>query len=271
MDVIVHAEPIITPYYDVIIKDTNKPFWYNDQNKNYTSYDFFILKTRLTPYVKKHYHIGFDSYRYEGKMQYFVILSTAQTIIPLTKEESNNYQQIVNTILTTYPKHVTLLYLYQEFVTNKLTKSLSPLFVQSVLPYCYQYIIDEQYQPILYDNQLLIKMCDNTYNDLYDQLQNKIINYLHRLYQIGTIVFNTIDNQFINDWQLQSLNFNNHLYTPTWTSPYVNDMTQFLQDQYKHEYVIVDIDESLLNGYDYFKVDHYIFVKFNNVKDLLNL
>jgi hypothetical protein len=280
MDTIVQSEYIITPYYNHIIKNTNQPFWYEYQSKNYTPYQFFVLKTRLTPYIKKYQNIGFDSFRYEGQMRYFVNIANAETIIPLTSEQSHHYQQIVNNIISYYPNHCTLLYINQTFVTNECHKSLPQSFVQSVLPYCYHYIIDQEYEPLLYDDQLLININDKTlndkkYNDVYDDLQNKMLNYLYHLYEYGVILLNDIDDQqFINDWQLQPLYLgdeDNQLYKTTWTSPYVYHVTQFLKDQYEQNDVVIDIQEELLNGYDYHTINNIIFVKFNNYDELYNL
>ena len=270
MDTIVQSEFIITPYYDHIIKNTNEPFWYEFQSKNHTPYDFFVLKTRLTPYISKYQNIGFDSHRYEGQMRYFVNIADANIVIPLSKEQASQYQYIVNHIISNYPQHCTLLYDNQTFLTSLFNKPLSNQFVQSILPYCYQHFIDDQYEPILYDHQLLITIQDENYNHIYNELQNQLINELYKLYKMGTIALNPTEHQqFISDWQLIPLY--NNIYTTTWTNSYINDLTQFLDDQLNDRYVVIEVDEQLLTNYDYHIVNQYIFVKFNNYDELKKL
>src|SRR5437016_4405407 len=132
MDVIVQSEFIITPYYDGIIKDTNQPFWYEYQFNNYTPYDFFVLTTRLTPYIEKTNTVQFDSNRYTGAMRYFINFSNGYNLVPLNKDEAQKYQTIVNDILKIYPRHVTLLHTNQTFLTKRFIKPLSNRWVTTV-------------------------------------------------------------------------------------------------------------------------------------------
>ena len=252
MNVVVNSNYILTPYYDGIIKDTSRAFWYEYQTKNYIPYDFFVLKTRLTYYVDKGLNIHFDSFRYEGQMLYCVLLSNGVTIVPIDFTKSNYYQNIVNTIMIDYPRHCTLLHMNQTFLTNNFFKPLSNRWVTTVLPYCYQHFIDNMYQPILYNNQLLINIdptqhlndalinvndVDDYYkdfNNVYDVLQTKIINDLYQLYKKGVIVLNQdLDNHFIQDLKLKPLYHDGEtqIYVANWTDENVIDKTAFLEEQ----------------------------------------
>lgn len=296
MDVIVDSDFILTPYYDGIIKDTNEPFWYENQSYHHTPYDFFILKTRLKPYINPCYTIEFDSNRYEGQMRYIINFSNGFHLVPLNKQEAQHYQTIVNTTLSLYPRHVTLLYTNQTLLTTQSTIPLNQTWATSVLPYIYQSFINQQYEPILYENQLLINIdptrhYDDTmidtyqtdsyykdYNYIYNQLQDLLINHLSTLYKQGVILLNPEhDEPFITDWQLRPLykNIKNTpLYTVDWTSSHVENQSVFLQDQLQRNHLLkVDIDQMWLkmNHYDYYTLYGYTYIKVKSYEELKNL
>lgn len=257
MDVIVNSDYVLTPYYDGIITDTTRPFWYEYQFNNYTPYDFFVLKTRLTYDVPQGYNIHFDSFRYEGQMRYCVLLSNGYTIVPINKEQTAYYQNSVDQIILNHPHHCTLVQMNQPFVTTNHDQSLPQRWVKTILPYCYKQLIKEQYQPILFNNQLLInidptRVYDDTdiknnvddyykdYNAVYDVLQTNLINNLFNLYQQGIIVLNKdLDDDFINHWQLKPYyNTGNQtqIYVARWTNKDIKDKTAFLENQLRLSY-----------------------------------
>ena len=178
-------------------------------------------------------------------------------------------------------------------LTTQSTIPLDQKWATNVLPYLYQSFLNQQYEPILYENQLLINidpmrhyddpMIDTyqtagyykDYNDVYNQLQELLINYLSTLYQQGVILLNPqYDEAFITDWQLRPLYKNrekSQLYTVDWTSPYVDNLTIFLQDQLQMKHLLkVDIAQVWLktHHYEYYTLYRDTYIKVKSYEEL---
>jgi hypothetical protein len=291
MNTLVHSEYILTPYTDEIIKDTNVPYWYENQHYNHIPYNFFVLTTRLTPLIPQ-YTVGFDSYRAFGIMRYTVILSDANNIVSLTAIEAQKYQHMVDDIISIYPDHCTLIFTTQPFVTplgDKHRTSLPNTWVASVLPHCYKQLIKEKYDPIWLNNQLLINLKDvsikytdlsvvyKTYNDVYNKLQNDLINTLHDMYDKGTVFANPLIDQTVMDkWHFVHTTFN-HLYTVNWRDErFAPDLTDFLTKQLqRQDYVMLhtNINTSWLEQQHikYQVLYDKVYVKVDNLADILHI
>lgn len=233
MTTIVYSAPLVTPYYDEIIHDTGEPEWYEKHLGNYESYDFFVIKTRLTPYVPITWHVGFGHERIAGKMQYTVVISDAKGVIPLNDDEADKYQLLINNSQTVHPNYATLLFKDQFLITEKKNYKLPNVWVNSVLPYCYHHIL-YKYNVIMYEGQILIQIDDPIFTDVYYEAQNYIINTLYDMYEKGTVVANgTLDYKIIDDWQLVPIynDIGNQLYTTTWMEERLGNPSLFLMDR----------------------------------------
>lgn len=233
MTTIVYSVPLVTPYYDEIIHDTDEPLWYEKHLGNYESYNFFVIKTRLTAYVPITWYVGFGHERVEGKMYYTVVLSNANGVIPLDNNEADKYQQLINTSTSINPTYATLLFKDQVFLTNEKSYALPNVWVNSVLPYCYNHIL-YKYDVMMYDGQVLISIDDPIYTDVYYDAQNYIINTLYDMYETGTVVANeALDHKMITQWHLVPIyNDNNtQLYTTTWSEERLGNPSLFLMDR----------------------------------------
>lgn len=258
MTTIVKSHYIVTPYYDEIIKDTTVPLWYLNQKYHHTPYQFFVLKTRLRPYVPSEYYIGLGHERYFGQMQYTILFSSNGSIVPLTQLEADKYQQHVNNIIQHYPTYCTLIYYKQPLYSSTYNTTIPTVWVTSVLPYVYQMVPGNT---IFVDGQILIdlepkndikdgysieeEMKDNFMdskdsNDIYDiiytEIQNKFIDRLYELYKKGTVVANAErDADIIEKWRLVPLlnnGYDTQLYTTTWIDQRVTDnITEFLMNR----------------------------------------
>lgn len=233
MTTIVKSHYIVTPYYDEIILDTDVPFWYLNQKHHHTPYQFFVLKTRLKPYVPNNYYIGFDHHRYFGAMHYTVVFSSEGNMVPLTQLEADKYQQIVNTIINTYPTYCTLIYYKQPLTSTKYNTSLPIIWVTSVLPYVYKMINNNT---IFVGGQILIELDPNdSYDVTYREIQNTFIDHLYELYHKGVVVASaTRDADMIEKWRLIPL-FNTEndtqLYTTSWIDQRItNNISEFLMN-----------------------------------------
>lgn len=234
MTTIVYSSPLITPYYDEITLDTNEPLWYEKHPNNYENYNFFVIKTRLTPYVPRTWYIGFGHEKVEGKMYYTVIFSNVVGIIPLDDNDADKYQQLINNSTTIHPNYATLLFKDQLFMTSKKNYALPNVWVNSVLPYCYNHILFK-YNVIMDEGQVLININNLLYTEVYYEAQNYIINTLYDMYETGTIVANELlDNKIINQWHLVPIYNdydNNQLYTTTWVEERIGNPSLFLMDR----------------------------------------
>lgn len=264
MTTIVKSHYIVTPYYDEIIKDTTFPLWYLNQKYHHTPYQFFVLKTRLRPYVPSEYYIGLGHERYFGQMQYTILFSSNGAIVPLTQLEADKYQQHVNNIIQHYPTYCTLIYYKQPLYSSTYNTTIPTVWVTSVLPYVYPMVPGNT---IFVDGQILIDLepksdakggynikeemisnfKDSNNNDIYDiiytQIQNKFVDRLYELYKKGTVVASAErDADVIEKWRLVPLlNTNNdtQLYTTTWIDQRVTgNITEFLMDRL-HNYPVL--------------------------------
>lgn len=299
MNTVVKSDIILTPYYNEIIKDTNTPFWYTNVKKNYEPYQFFVLRTRLISAVPKSIQINIDSNQYEDKMRYNITLSNSNNILPLSKVEADVYQGIVNDILINYPSHCLFLYKEQVYKTSKYNKPLSNDWVTKILPYCYDKLIDKQYNPILYNDSIIININPkNTYNDLtintdhvenyyYDyndvhyKLQEHVINKLYEIYLQGGMVLNKdLNYEMIDNWHLIPL-YNTYnsvqIYVPNWkneiiTGNYIyNFLDNCLNNNYLMLHVNIDLNYLKTNNYTHYVLYNKIYVKINNYNDLINI
>jgi len=191
------TNPLLTPYYREIA-DTSNSYWYLDPTykSNTTAYHFFVLTTRLRYEIPLEYEINYKSYRYNNLMKYIIDI----------KNDNNLYQSKIDDIVNNNPNHCMFLHMNQSFITGKHAKPLPKNWVISVLPYCYKHFIDEQYEPILDKNQILININpDHAYDDtnvntrhidnysmdyieVYNKLQDLVIEKLYHMYENGIIV-----------------------------------------------------------------------------------
>ena len=236
IDEIFRAPHIKTPYHRMIIKNTNIGFWWENQQLNYIPYNFFVIKTRLRSQVPLIYDIDFASYQYKDKMIFVVVLRTAEGIVKLSRQEADQYQKLVDDFVKYEHCELIINYKYEKWYNE-------------VLPFIE---LDEQYQPMIIDHQLLINLHpdrvyqDDTikgsevtnyyydYLDVYLQLQQQLINKLDEMYAKGVIVADAIkDKDLIDEWQLVKYDFFNidqiGLYTTT-TNTYDYDITNKLMD-----------------------------------------
>lgn len=229
IDPIFETMPLITPYYKQILND---PDWTDIHYKsNASKYKFFILTTRLRYDVPLEYDINYKSYRYNNVMKY---------IVDLGFKADKRYQLLINDIIKTHPNHCMFFDMRQSFINQSHTKQLPSYWVKSIIPYCYHHLIDEQYDPILYQNQILINidpdleykdydisMVDGyyyNYNMVYDKLQDLIIDKLYDMYDQGVVVAHPIYNKNIID------NYNMIELYPMlyYTNQYIPNKTEFL-------------------------------------------
>ena len=256
MTTIVYSSPLITPYYDEIIHDTNEPLWYAQHLNNYESYNFFVIKTRLTPYVPINWNVGFGHERVLGKMYYTVILSDYKGVIPLNDKEADRYQLLINNSNTIHPNYATLLFKDQIFMTKKKTYKLPNVWVNSVLPYCYKHILFK-YDVLMYEGQVLIQITDPMFNEVYDEAQNYIIHVLYDLYEKGTVVANeALDYKIITNWHLVPIyndNTTSQLYTTTWIEERIGNPSLFLMDRLHRKDFYLD-GKKMKNISDLYKV-----------------
>lgn len=273
MTTIVKTNYIITPYYDEIIKDTNTPFWFLNQKHHHIPYQFFVLKTRLQPYVPNNYYIGFGHHRYFGVMQYTIVFSTTH-LISLSKSEADKYQQIVDTITKTYPTYCTLIYFNLQLISTKYNTNISVTWVASVLPYCYKKLLSN-YNVILYDGQILIELDANEYYEQYKVIQNDLIDTLYDMYYKGTVVANPIsDADIIEKWNLVPFFNNNNnvqLYTINWIDARVsNNISEFLMERLYGNSVVI-LDNIKNNKYEKIYDKYYINVdSYDELTKLIN-
>jgi hypothetical protein len=272
MTTIVQSHHIVTPYYDEIIQDTNVPFWYLNQKHHHIPYQFFVLKTRLKPFVPDHYYIGFDHHRYFGAMHYTVVFSNNGAMVPLTQLEADKYQNIVNTIIKEYPTYCTIIYYKQPLISTKYNTLIPPRWVTSVLPYVYK-LIDNA---ILVNGQIMVELdANDAYNITYKNIQNKFIDTMFDMYFRGTVVASaTRDADVIEQWRLKPLyNTDNdvQLYTASWVDDRVSNASDFLMEQlHGNNIIAVDNITNIPNikpilGKHYIAVDSY-----DNLTEILN-
>ncbi|HSW76547.1 MAG TPA: hypothetical protein VLG50_05855 [Candidatus Saccharimonadales bacterium] len=229
----------ITPYYRIINNDPD-PFWYynNDIKTNVTPYQFFVLTTRLRHVVDLKLDILFYTYRYEDKMKYTLELDDGDQILTMSKLDAKKYQYLIDDIIKIHPNHCTLFYFEQPIVFNKI---INKQWLFTILPYLLR-LIDEAYQPLLYNNQILVNLINiDDYLSLHMDLQKQMINHMYDLYQQGVVVANAIDDhQVINDYRLVPLyqdinNKKTQLYIAHWTDDTIKNKTEFLLTKLRHQ------------------------------------
>lgn len=240
IDPIFETNPLLTPYYRKInqSKDT---YWYIDINfkTNATPYHFFVLTTRLRYHVPLEYEIDYKTYQYNNVMKYIVD-------VPYDKK----YQDIINDIILNHHDHCMFLHMDQSFINKNHNKPLPNHWVISVLPYCYHQLIDEQYDPILKNNYILININpDNKYKDdqisivddyfidynkVYNKLQDIVIDKLYNMYINGSVVASgKYDVNVINKYKMfpvYNTNTDVQLYM---TDLYIPNKSEFLMYQLK--------------------------------------
>lgn len=226
IDPVFHLPHISTPYEMEIITETNVGFWWENQVLNYIPYDFFVLKTRLRSYVPEEYDIDFYSYQYKDIMVFTVVFTNPDGKVQITQAQADYYQDLVDYFVQ---------YEHCEMILD--TNHLA--WQNTILPYIK---IDEQYEPIVVNNKLLINLHpdrfyhDETikgyevgqyyydYLDVYLQLQKQILDQINNMYEKGTVVADpVIDRDVIEKYQLIKMDMDKEglqLYTTTNTYDY---------------------------------------------------
>jgi hypothetical protein len=246
IDPIFSSNPLITPYYKEITPLA--PDWYLNigYQSNVSDYQLFTLTTRLRYEVPMKEEIIYKLYKYNDIMKYVVDIGDDGD-----KNNKKHYQQLINDIVTVNPNHCMFLHMNQQFISGQL-KPLPNDWVRSIIPYCYYHLIDPQYDPILENNQILININpDNYYNDpsinsnkvedyyidynqVYDKLQDIVINKLYNFYNHGVVVAHSKYNSLlIEKYNLVPLynDFNEiGLY---YTDIYIPNKTEYLINKLK--------------------------------------
>ena len=213
IDDIFNHPHIETPYQMLIIRNTNVGFWWENQKINYIPYDFFVLKTRLRPFVPITYDIDFASYQYKDRMIWLVEFHSTSKV-KLSQNDANQYQDLVDEFVKEEHCELILDYKHDWYL--------------SILPFLE---IDQQYDPMI-TNKILINLHSDRYYhdesikgserthyyydylDVYLQLQKQLLKKLNQMYKKGVVVADpVIDKDVIDEWQLV-INYQG-LYTTT--------------------------------------------------------
>ena len=272
---VIRSAYVLTPYYRDIIEVTSNPFWYEKQSQNYIPYNFYVITTRLRPNVPSTYYIDYASYKLNGKMQFAVQFMDGINVVQLTNDDANKYQKLVDDIIVTYPDHCTLFYKDQIFISTSQYIPLPNQWVNSILPYCYNHLLDQQYDPLYMNDQVLINISptrsyydinidDHTttnyyyeYDKVFFNLQELFINTLYDIYKQGAIVLNpSLDKTFIEKWSLIPL-YNNtnqanetQIYIATWRDErFAPNITEFLSDRlHDIKYIPISLNNHSINN-----------------------
>ncbi len=167
---------VVTPYYKEAILNRD-PFWYNQLKSNFNSYQLFVLKTRLQYSINPNFDITFNSYQDKTKIRYILEADNlTDQYAQLSKIEVEKYQSLVDTIVSTYPNHCTLIHINQPLLSTSSKKIHRNDFITR-LPQCYKHVINKQYDPILLPNQLIVNLSKEVdYLFTFRKLQNCLIN-----------------------------------------------------------------------------------------------
>lgn len=193
---------VITPYLRVIAFDDTQPFWVDGLENNYTHYDFFILTTRLRHVITEGF-IEFYFYQWETVMKAILEIEKDGVLMESTPHRAHQLQRQVDQILERFPRHCCLFYVQQPFYHNKI---LNKTWLVTILPYML-HLIDKKYNPIMYDNQILVNL-NNTndyfnYQQIHANLQALIINEAYNLYTRGAVILNkSLQQSFIDQYGL---------------------------------------------------------------------
>lgn len=198
---IIQTVPILTPYYrtmgtDNPIECTELPI------QNYTSYDLFVLHTKLQSrlyHINPNYEAVFSSSELDGVMRVTVKIFDGEELVPFDENNYRQFQNIINEIINYSPEFCLVFSSNIPLIKNG--KMLPRSWIMGVLPYIN---IVENYQPYIDDGDIYVSLdLKGDYSTMWDILHNGIINKLYAMYNGGVVVCNwDKDHDVINRWCL---------------------------------------------------------------------
>ncbi len=201
---------------------------------NYTSYILFALKSRIVPWLSKHWDpklsVTFPSIERNNKMYITVVPIRGGKTIDLSVEMIDDLQKEVNR-LTAKPLKGALLISSDSFISNPPARQIPSSWIDSILPYLG---INRSMNPYL-DTVGIIVELDRVidFYNIYYKLLTNVIDNVRSMFDDGYVV--DPSNEIINNWNLISVDEDNRLFHPAWTDRRITEryggMASFIQSR----------------------------------------
>jgi hypothetical protein len=173
---------IITPYYTMVDKRLVLPNWYRYIKSNFTPYQFFVIRMGMMPYIDPSMDLAINSYRDGDRARFIVEVDDLQEdYLPLTEDDANYYQQLMNEILQT-PNHVLIYHIGDQI------PGLYTPWVLTVIRFI-DFVILGEYDPRWMRDGLYVDLSKVVeYDTVWRTLRTKLEKYLKHLHLLDVRV-----------------------------------------------------------------------------------
>lgn len=199
---------LLTPYYRTLLPTIGTQCA-EEPDVNYTPYHLFCLHSRLLSHLQRKWVrfddaiISFPSMEDTLEsgarvMRILVMLSKNHQFVSLTKNEKDQLQKTIGSIIANFPTHCAL---YDSHTTLFVGKRPIPRsWVRSMLPYLR---LPKEIDPFIEDGMLMVDLKESpNFNDVYQRLVVMMTRQLQQMYYNGTVVCSAA---FAERWGLTPL------------------------------------------------------------------
>ncbi len=236
---------------------------------HYTSYDIFVLETRLYPLIFSLYpninlEIFLEGKYMEDKNKMVLHLELRKLVVSedpnvdsIAIQINEQHKQIIKNKISEITSIVPTYALIDinELYKNRKGIQQYPLsYLKSVLSYVE---LDTSFNPFIRPEGIYLSFNpEANYNDAYNQVSKYILNKVDTYYKNGVIVFsNIIDSkrkeELTNDWKLERLDTSSEvgrLYQPTWRdNRFAYNLVDFMMRKISgDQYIIFKLSNNLV-------------------------
>lgn len=240
------SETIETGYYRSVV-DLDVP-----EEKNYSSYDLYVLKTRLTPIADKYAcFIEFPYLEIGNKLM--INISLVGDNAKLAKDEMTNMLPLIYGDML----------LLSDYVIRYNNDIIPRWYIKSIV-----YNLDFEDNIVLTDTELLIDLKKyNDYKCLHERFVKDFTNKIIDCYRDGYFVCN---NEFAKNWNLDHIK--NNLYKANWKNSFITtNIVQFLAERYLKEPVRIRVPPYLCINESNVREGEYIIIPWaKTYEDVVN-
>lgn len=227
---------ISTPFYRQIV-DTPITGCVDEPSFKYSSYDIFVMYSRLTPYIYKILEsrkpvIYFEGVKENNKMSIKILLKDIEKdlIICLSDREHKLIQDKVNEIVSVDPDY-TLIDRTELYISSRgsVHKDKGDKYLDTVTKYPYswfnsmlQYVnLDSSYNPFITQDGIYLAFNPlSDFSEAYFEVIDHILNIIDKFWQEGVVYSKDLDkNGLAVKWGLEYLDLGqpvHKLYKPVW-------------------------------------------------------
>jgi hypothetical protein len=261
---------IITPYTrELLIFDEHGCA--DDPGYNHDTYDIFVMRTRLIPFIHKYLGKNYDikiTFEDEERVaRIHIIPVLGSKVVPLTGEMKKIIQKEVDEQLS-FPNRHALIFSTYNYLSDKNFEHIPIKWVEQIIRYID--VVPSEFAPVVHNFSIYADLGNvGNFNKIYEELHLRIIEQIREMYHKGCIP----DAEKIEkDWSLVPISQKAEgdyplpvLFQPTWTDTrFAPHLVEFLYERLAgRKTIILNVGSNNVSRFgiskalNEFKIAHY--------------